>query len=57
MHCSNRNNKIYLDSSGNPVTEKVLVTLPTTLPPVIVAVTDASGNSITGFTLTNLMKK
>ena len=43
--------KFYLDLSGNPVTEKVTVTVPTTLPPVTVGVTDASGNPVTGYCL------
>lgn len=30
------------------MTEKITVTIPTTLSPVTVAVTDASGNSVTG---------
>ena len=38
----------FLDPSGNPVTEKVTVTTTTTLPPVTVGVTDASGNPVTG---------
>ena len=44
--------KLYLDLSGNPVTEKVTVTVPTTLPPVTVVVTDASGNPVTGYQFT-----
>ena len=38
----------FLDSSGNPVTEKVAITVATTLAAVTVGVTDASGNPVTG---------